>query len=82
MLSVFQELNVAPMWLISCLAKKKGLLYSFILNNEKNNGNYKTNGQRALFPSLSSVLSFRHYTAIKKHIRNGGVQETHHLALV
>lgn len=62
--------------------KKKGLLYSFIPNNEKNNGNYKTNSQRALFPSLSSVLSFRHYTAIKKHIRNDGVQETHHLALV
>lgn len=63
-----QELNVPLVWLISSLAKKCWGTVRF-LNNEKNNGNYKTNGQRSSISLTwqetkpSCCIEFRRYPA-------------------
>lgn len=56
MLSVFQELNVAPMWLISCLAKKKRAALQF--HSKQREEQWELQNQRSessvSLPQLSS----------------------------
>lgn len=65
MLTVFQELNVAPMRLVSSLAEERCCAV-WMHTMRRIMGTTKPTVREAPFPSLSSVPSIEHYTAAKK----------------